>query len=33
MKRMPLVAETKINKRALRQDIAEKLKAEGKLQS
>jgi non-ribosomal peptide synthetase component E (peptide arylation enzyme) len=32
-KQMPLVAETKINKRALRQDIAEKLKAEGKLQS
>jgi len=33
IKAMPLVAETKINKRALRQDIAEKLKAEGKLQS
>jgi non-ribosomal peptide synthetase component E (peptide arylation enzyme) len=33
IKQMPLVAETKINKRALRQDIAEKLKAEGKLQS
>ena len=33
IKALPLVAETKINKRALRQDIADKLKAEGKLQS
>jgi non-ribosomal peptide synthetase component E (peptide arylation enzyme) len=33
IKALPLVAETKINKRALRQDIAEKLKAEGKLPS
>ena len=33
IKEIPLVAETKINKRALRQDITEKLKAEGKIQS
>lgn len=33
IKELPLVAEQKVNKRALRQDITEKLKAEGKIQS